>query len=139
MLAGGVGGEEHRCPLQDRARRCARLRAASEALYADFASRRLGVNVRLRDAGPRHPAPRVRQQRQHDRIADQQVVRRRVGGAQPCRFPRGDLAHRTQPLELAAGRVQVQPRFDPVPAALGGVHADRHSAMGRESRAWRQP
>ena len=113
-------------PVQCLVRLRARLRAASEALRADFAARRVGVRVRCVTQVVATQAFAWGGEGQHDLIAEQQVVGSRSGGVDPARRLRLYAAERSQVFEFGAGGVGVEPGLDAVAVLLDRVRADHH-------------
>src|SRR5215207_1167271 len=93
--------------------------------------RRVGVGGHARG---RDPPRALGSQGEYERVAYDQVEGRGSGGVHPGRLDRGDLADKSQLLELGTRRVHIEPRLDPVLVLLGGVRADEHSLWRRGPR-----
>jgi hypothetical protein len=75
------------------------------------------------------PIP-VGDHREHNVVAQQQIVRSRLGRGEPRRGTGRDLARLSQPLELGSSAVLVQPRTHPLPVLLDSVRAERDPLCG---------
>ena len=101
-----------------------------DILRADFAASASRSERALDDRGGCDPAAPLRPDRQHDFAAEPQIVRGVRRRVRPLRGSGADLAGATQPPQLEASGICVEPWPEAAPALLRGMRAHEHCLWG---------